>query len=605
MTEFSQLGIPTSLPCNTGSTQSWATVAQWLQECNLHHRCLAHIDKCWYPTRLVERTSEKTFRVIRSEFATPGRGYITLSHQWGDKAFLKLTQDQLPAFERGLPITELRKTFQEALLVAERMSVPYLWIDSLCIIQSGDNGVDWQRECGTMSDVYSNSLCNLSADWGNEEDGLFFERNFPGSWYEFKMRLKAESPELKEKWQSCYLAQKHKWIDNFLTSPLNNRGWVMQERLLAPRVLHFSPQQMSWECTRMLRSEKWPTQSFGSSFLKKLAVKVDACDYERKEMERLKLHDPSKDWNQKNLMEWWYNRVDHYTACQLTKRSDILVAVSGIARKLRPLIKDRYVAGLWETSLPMVLTWRRFCPWKWSRGNGTTPFPGYYAPTFSWAAAEGPCELPIPSDSDGKEVLLFTSFVSYRKKAHVPAIKQQPAIEDVFVTSDVLGLSNTPEVEIQARGILRACGILRSCEERPVGMAEGSEEGSGERPNDFRSPPRDACIFSDSEGDAFRSRLRIFYDRAVDWEAAIDRDIHYYTPIMYEEDHDRRKTMVAEEGLLLRSVDASMGRFERVGLARVMDYRDKWPKLKPLGNDRSLPAWSYDEVTGEHTFYIV
>lgn len=538
--------------------------------------------------------------MIRSEFATPGRGYITLSHEWGDKPFLKLTQDQLPDFERGLPIVELRKTFQEALVIAERMSVPYVWIDSLCIIQSGDNGVDWQRECGTMSDVYSNSLCNLSADWGNENDGLFFQRNFPGSWYELKLRLKEGSPEPGEKWKSCYLVRKHEWIDNFLTSPLNRRGWVMQERLLAPRVLHFTPQQISWECTRMLRSEKWPTQSFRSSFLTRLAERVDACCEERKKMERLKLHDSLKNWSQTNPLDWWYDRVHDYTGCHLTKRSDKLIAVSGIAKKFFPLVKDRYVAGLWEKSLPVALAWE-------ARRPSTTPFPEYYVPTFSWAAADSYCDFPIDL-APRKDFVSSTNFVNYRKKAHFPAIKQQSATEDVLLTNDVLGLSKTPEVEIRVRGILRSCGILRECELPPWRMAqrsdEGSEEGSGEEPNDAWAPCH-VCLSPESEGDSFHSRLLVSYDRAVDWEAAIDRDIHYYAPIFYEEDVSFGITFSREKGLLLRSVDASMGRFERVGLAQAEDTCVEKPKCKPLGNERSLPAWSYDEVTGEHTFYIV
>lgn len=58
-------------------------------------------------------------------------------------------------------------------------------------------------------------------------------------------------------------------------------------------------------------------------------------------------------------------------------------------------------------------------------------------------------------------------------------------------------------------------------------------------------------------------------------------------------------------GILLKSVDASMGRFERIG------YLEHWPApsgrdlRKPLGNEQELPAWNYDETAGQHTFYIV
>jgi hypothetical protein len=33
-----------------------------------------------------------------------------------------------------------------------------------------------------------------------------------------------------------------------LDSPLSKRGWTLQERLLSPRVLHYSSTRLAWEC---------------------------------------------------------------------------------------------------------------------------------------------------------------------------------------------------------------------------------------------------------------------------------------------------------------------------------------------------------------------
>lgn len=68
---------------------------------------------------------------------------------------------------------------------------------------------------------------------------------------------------------------------------------------------------------------------------------------------------------------------------------------------------------------------------------------------------------------------------------------------------------------------------------------------------------------------------------------------------------DHFPTLTIERGLLLRSVDANMGRFERVGYVSSMDAGKDFPGVKQLGNERNLPAWSYDETIKEHTFYIV
>jgi hypothetical protein len=38
-------------------------------------------------------------------------------------------------------------------------------------------------------------------------------------------------------------------------SPLSSRGWVLQERLLSPRTLHYGKEQMFWECCTCKISE--------------------------------------------------------------------------------------------------------------------------------------------------------------------------------------------------------------------------------------------------------------------------------------------------------------------------------------------------------------
>jgi hypothetical protein len=38
------------------------------------------------------------------------------------------------------------------------------------------------------------------------------------------------------------------WADEVLNAPLNKRGWVLQERLLPPRNVHFCRREVFWEC---------------------------------------------------------------------------------------------------------------------------------------------------------------------------------------------------------------------------------------------------------------------------------------------------------------------------------------------------------------------
>ena len=85
----------------------------------------------------------------------------------------------------------------------------------------------------------------------------------------------------------------------------------------------------------------------------------------------------------------WTRIVGIYTRCQLTKEADKLIAISAIAREMKPIMGCRYLAGLWERNLVDQLEWRI------DRGDRSRPAT-YRAPSWSWASVEGYCS---PNDS--------------------------------------------------------------------------------------------------------------------------------------------------------------------------------------------------------------
>jgi hypothetical protein len=66
------------------------------------------------------------------------------------------------------------------------MSVRYLWIDALCIIQNDIDERDWYKESGNMRHVYSNDLFTIAADVSTHADEGFLldQYNIP-SWRAF------------------------------------------------------------------------------------------------------------------------------------------------------------------------------------------------------------------------------------------------------------------------------------------------------------------------------------------------------------------------------------------------------------------------------------
>jgi hypothetical protein len=77
---------------------------------------------------------------------------------------MTLTEEKLPEFRKRVPIQELSNTFQDALYVVAELGFEYIWIDSLCIIQDSHLNKDWEKEAGTMSDIYKNAACNLAVE---------------------------------------------------------------------------------------------------------------------------------------------------------------------------------------------------------------------------------------------------------------------------------------------------------------------------------------------------------------------------------------------------------------------------------------------------------
>jgi hypothetical protein len=169
-------------------------------------------------------------------FITHGtRGkYLTLSHRWGGSKIIKTTLSNLEAHTRRIPFSDLNKTFQDAVVITRKLGFRYLWIDSLCIVQ--DSQEDWRSEAGRMASVYGGSELTLSATWATSGgSGLFYPRsqcrnvelpyvNVNGH-PDGKFTMRKQSTAL--------------FSSEVLEGPLNRRGWVLQERLLSNRKLHF------------------------------------------------------------------------------------------------------------------------------------------------------------------------------------------------------------------------------------------------------------------------------------------------------------------------------------------------------------------------------
>jgi hypothetical protein len=134
---------------------------------------------------------------------------------------LVLLRPNLMDMMKGIRWTDLPRTFQEAITITRALSVPYIWIDCLCIIQ--EDGEDWNIEAPRMEQVYGNSYLNLAALASLDGRGGLFRERRPTSLS--PTMLKARSLLLNG---SFKIVRQDFWEGNVLDAPLYQRGWVFQ-----------------------------------------------------------------------------------------------------------------------------------------------------------------------------------------------------------------------------------------------------------------------------------------------------------------------------------------------------------------------------------------
>ena len=133
---------------------------RWLQTYSKNHNSCKGYENNQMPTRLLALGEGVLRLVTTTGWDTAYRPqYATLSHCWGGIDFLKLTTTTLELFKKSIPLEQLTKTFRDTIAVARKLGIPYLWIDSLCIIQ--DSSEDWETEATLMSSAYGSSTITI------------------------------------------------------------------------------------------------------------------------------------------------------------------------------------------------------------------------------------------------------------------------------------------------------------------------------------------------------------------------------------------------------------------------------------------------------------
>lgn len=346
----------------TGLEQLVDMSRRWLVTCqNEHERCRSQATQNlgFLPTRLLDVGSpgDHTVRLVSCENLSEARSttYLTLSYCWGEgNDAACTTRANMDDRLKGLPVSSLPQTIQDAIVLTRAFSVKYLWVDALCIIQGGADNEDWRRELPNMGKIYRHSLFTIAASSAADSSIGFLRRRIGTQWPVRDYRLSCDDDPGIEGDNILLKATLPWWGIAVESSVLFKRGWVLQERMLASRTLFWTEIGVFWECNELRGSEykdKYDEYEGSPTHLQLSELVKDIEDHEflikKREFEETPLCSKGS----------WSILLEDFSAKTLTHMIDKLPAITGLGQELARLTGSEFEMGVFKHNLVQELAW--------------------------------------------------------------------------------------------------------------------------------------------------------------------------------------------------------------------------------------------------------
>ena len=345
--------------------------------------------------------------------------YAILSHCWANSnvesgKILTLSTNNLSSMESGIDFNSLASSFRDAITITRTLNLRYLWIDALCIIQ--DSPEDWESEAAKIPRYFAQSeVCIAATLAPNAQHGIIHPRmiakesiGLSSEAGDLGVRPIAEDvlsivplPDLMSPWPPARPPIANK--------PLNEDFRTLQERLFSKRIVHFTKQQMFWQCQTCLigedgqigedKEKDFPRHSLisrlGSRLRPRMREITAANENEHGRHPDMILSMPIEGHTgvlyslDEALTEiGWYRILDEYTKLSTSDPLQLLPYFSGVADAVQKRTNARYLAGLWtrDGQIPYrALIWQSLK--KNTRANNGSP-------SWSWSSIVGPITHP-------------------------------------------------------------------------------------------------------------------------------------------------------------------------------------------------------------------
>ena len=364
---------------------------QWLSACEKHHVCGP------LPPRKGRRRSQiPNFRVIDlekhrlHECAPDDVQYAALSYVWGDYIYARLDNRTIKKYSNEQALApesvNLPQAIVDAMEVARRVGLRYLWVDALCIKQDDESEKDTQ--IGQMDKIYASAAVTIVAADGRNA-------NAP---------LKGVSTERQVDQIVCEVRPKVNVLIPVPTgkslAPWETRAWTLQEKLLSNRLIVFSGGYMIWHCRQVVHFEDMTAKDAVAILGSHLGYPLLNFEptYSRGKLDSAPFSKSSRDGTisvvRSKAFQQYATLVADYTGRGMSYASDVLRALQGILPTLNRAfgwIQDgeyevfRY--GLPQPVLDIALLWQP--EGRCERREHCEDCKQSYMPSWSWAGWVG------------------------------------------------------------------------------------------------------------------------------------------------------------------------------------------------------------------------
>lgn len=224
----------TTLPSRRASSASTTSkafnpvgrVREWLDTCNAEHgdHCSGPPADTWRPIWLIDSVNRCLVRARATD------RYIALSYVYepplpSSRGPVETLRENLEVLTASMDDADIPQTILDAMWLARKLGIKYLWVDRFCIVQ--DDDVEREEYVKNMAYVYANAYMTIVAAAGDAESGL--------------TGLLRRTPPPRGA-----AARKHE--DLVLSSRWAGRAWTVQEGMYSRRKVYVFEETVTWEC---------------------------------------------------------------------------------------------------------------------------------------------------------------------------------------------------------------------------------------------------------------------------------------------------------------------------------------------------------------------